>query len=61
MFISINVDIYVIRDFRGQNSKSLTLYISKTTNILKNINEQKLLRIVHSTISNFQFFDKQPL
>ena len=61
MFISINVDIYVIRDFRGQNSKSLTLYISKTTNILKNINEQKLLRIVHSTINNFQFFDKQHL
>ena len=51
---------YVIRDFRGQNDQSLTSYISKTTNILKSIIEQKLFRIMLSTICNFHFFAKRP-
>ena len=50
---------YVIWDFRGQNHKSLTSYISKTENILKSIIEQKLLRIMLSTLRNFHFYAKR--
>ena len=38
----------------------LNSYISKTTNILKSVIEQKLLGIMLSAESNFHFFAKQP-
>ena len=47
---------YLIRDLRGQNSKSLTSNISKTTNILKSIIKLKLSRIKFWTIYTFGFF-----
>ena len=49
---------YVKRDFRGQKGKSLTFNISKTTTNLKCSKEQKLLRIMLSTICTFRFFSQ---
>ena len=58
--IKIEVICYVLNDIRDQNSKYFTSYISKTANILKNIIEQKLHRIMLSTRCPINEFKVSP-
>ena len=57
----ITVIRYGIKDLRGQNLKCFTFDISKTTNILQSIIDEKLFRIKFLTICTFHFAPVWPL
>ena len=46
---------YVIWDLRGQDRKSSTFYISKTTSIFKCFKKLKLVRIIFLTLCTFHY------